>query len=382
MNVLQIMGCTSDQYGSMERYLVRKAFWLRKRKGKLWVAYDNIPSSSIFIKDLQQNGAEILQLKCGVFLDFRFFKKFYALIKDNKIDVVHAYFTPTCHYVMFACFFMGLKGRFRSSANLPLTLFQKYNVNSFFSVSFFMFKQRLFARFAKKIICRSNAIKQEFREMGIPLKKLTVASGGTDCNVYRKRPASRQRLRKLLGFENDKFIIGVACRLTPVKNVALLIQAAAILLNTRDDFVVLIAGDGPERGSLQLLAQETSVQQYIRFLGHRSDIPDLLNVFDLFVQPTWSEGMSNSILEAMASEDPVVVSNIAPNKEIFQKASLMQSDIGVMFEAGNEVQLAKKIDQLLQCKKLESLGKNGREVVLSMYGLDARIEKELSIYEH
>lgn len=380
-HILQIMGCTSDQYGSMERYLVAKARWCSNQGYRLFVVYENQPASSAFVDDLVSLGGVLLKMKCKSLVDLQFYRQLKTIARKEKIEIIHAYFTPTCHYVMFACLLLGIRKRFRMSANLPLTLYRSATQKGSNQELLYKAKQRLLSIFPRRIICRSEAIRQEFLEMGLPNKKLAVTSGGTDTNHYKRDMQVREHLRQVMEIKPETWIIGTACRLVPVKNLTTLLHSIPILLRVRSDFQVLITGDGPEFDTLKNLVHELSITDHVRFLGNRSDIVDLFSVFDLFVQASISEGMSNAILEAMACEVPIVVSDIPPNREIFKKAKELDCRIGELFEPRNSQMLAEKLSLMMQHNYLSDFGNNARYIVQSAFGIDARIEKEFAIYE-
>jgi glycosyltransferase involved in cell wall biosynthesis len=367
----------------MERYIVRKSQIVYQGNHRIWVAYDNDPASAEFTNDLSNNNANLLRLKCSGPFDFKFYLHLRKIIRQNQINVIHAYFTPTCHYIMIAAFFFGIKKRFRSSANLPLTLFRKSGKGSLLSEKAYMVRQYFLSLFSNKIICRSESIKQEFSEMGVSGRKLAVASGGTDTDRYCKNRNLGKSVRADLGISEETFVIGTACRLVPVKNLKTLLHAVPLLLNKQKNkkFLLLVAGNGPDYGSLQELINELAIGNTVKLLGHRDDLPHLLNALDVFVLPSWSEGMSNSILEALACEVPVVVSDIPPNLEILAKAHDEKLVIGKVFQPDNKEMLAEKLCDMIESDNLPEIGRNGRYIVEKFFSLDARIEKEFSIYE-
>ena len=91
--------------------------------------------------------------------------------------------------------------------------------------------------------------------------------------------------------------------------------------------------------------------------------------------------MSNSILEALACERPVIVSDIEPNKEIINVAAKSNLYIGEVFRTGNKYDLAEKIELLLSDKNRGSIGEKARTVILNNYSVDERIIKEIEIYQ-
>jgi glycosyltransferase involved in cell wall biosynthesis len=379
MNILQVMGCTSDQYASMERYLVRKASLCQKQRSRLHVIYENEPASSAFKEDFERAGGILFRLKCSGPIDIRYYHDLHGIIRNHDIDVVHAYFTPTCHYVMMACLLFGIAKRFRTSANLPYTLFQATS-KGIVSDKSFRVRQRLLAMLTKKIICRSKAIMAEFEKLGIDRNKLDVAAGGTDSEFFRMDPDRGMEMRMRLGIPSDAVVIGTACRLVPVKSIPIMIDAFSTLAKRRKNIFYVIAGDGPEREKLAKMIDGNKMNGQIKLAGHQNDIVQCLNAFDLFVLPSYSEGMSNSILEAMACGLPIIASDIGPNREIFDAVKEEGRPVGELFKTGDAADLARKLESMMDTGELELFGANARYVVEKRFSITARLEKEFRVY--
>jgi glycosyltransferase involved in cell wall biosynthesis len=372
MNIFQIMGCTSDQYASLETYLVLKAKLCKQRGDTLIIGYNNIPESKEFIYDLQSQGARLYKLEAHSLFDFRFFSVFRRIIILNKIDLVHAYFAPTRHYAIIYAWLLGIKKRFRQGANLPLVHFKSRGIQFIL----FSMNHYLLSLFATKYICRSNAVLKEYRQMGISLNKLRVADGGTDTERYKKRMVNRKELSSL----ESNIIIGTASRLVKEKGIATLIDAIELLIKKDLKIICVILGDGPEKEALTKRVQEKQLEANVQFLGHRTNLEYYYNMLDIYVSTSVSEGMSNSILEAMACEKAVILSDIEPNKEIIETAKKSKLYVGELFKVGDKNDLVEKIEILLQHKNREFIGENARQLVLKNYDIFSRIAKEFDIY--
>jgi glycosyltransferase involved in cell wall biosynthesis len=104
-------------------------------------------------------------------------------------------------------------------------------------------------------------------------------------------------------------------RLVSQKNPEALVKIACEVAQRRKGVVVLVAGDGPRREDLERMAAEMNVSGTIRFLGRRDDIPDLLQAADIYVLPSFKEGFSNALVEAMAAGLPAVATDVGGNAE-------------------------------------------------------------------
>lgn len=377
VNVLQIMGCTSEQYASMEWYLVRKAQVLSERDSRLIVVYENKPKSEEFQRSFRESGGILEQGSFGSFRDCMFFGGLKALITDWEVDIVHAYFTPTCHYVSITLHMMGFTKIVRSAANMPFGVVAGGLAKDGKPRKRTRLKHRILSLLFRKILCRSDGVANAFLQMGVDSSRVTVTDGGCDTKRYCFSPQARMRLRRELGIDEDELVLAASCRLTKVKRVDRLVCLVAEM--SRGEKVkmrLLIVGDGPDRSHLELLANERGVAHCVQFLGQRDDLEELYSAFDVFCLASEAEGMSNSILEAMSCGLPVLATDIPPNYGIVQSGRN-----GFLLSFDNLGEFERCVEKLSHASVRQTMGAFGRGIVVSKYGLESRIEKELKVYE-
>src|SRR5207302_5425406 len=110
----------------------------------------------------------------------------------------------------------------------------------------------------------------------------------------------------------------VVARLDPVKDHVTLLKAVRLIVDAEPDFRLDVVGDGPSRSELTVLASELGLTDHVRFLGERSDVPQILSEAGLFMLSSLSEGISLTILEAMAAGLPVVATDVGGTSEIVE----------------------------------------------------------------
>jgi len=152
-------------------------------------------------------------------------------------------------------------------------------------------------------------------DVGIPSAKVTHIYNGVDTDTF--SPGDRHEARKALGLPEARIVIGTVGRLDPVKDHRGLIEAFGRLAQ-RHDARLLIVGDGPCRAELEQLIIELALSSRVHLLGERDDIPQVLRALDIFTLPSLGEGISNAILEAMATGLPVVATRVGGNPELVQ----------------------------------------------------------------
>ena len=140
----------------------------------------------------------------------------------------------------------------------------------------------------------------------------TVVRNAIDVDAYAFNGRRRERVRRELGIPPSSVVVGHVGRFSPVKNHAFILEVFAELLGCRHDAVLLLVGDGGLRPDIELHAKELGIFDSVRFLGVRSDVPDLMQAMDAFIMPSIYEGLPLVLVEAQASGLPCVISDSIP----------------------------------------------------------------------
>lgn len=199
---------------------------------------------------------------------------------------------------------------------------------------------------------------------------------GVGLNVARmQNPArSREQMREEFGLtESDKFIASIG-ELDDNKNHITVIKALATL--GRKDFKYVVCGVGPNKDMLLAEAEHMGLKENVILAGYRSDIPDVLNAADIFVFPSFHEGMPVSALEAMACGLPIICSEIRGNVDIIR-----EGDNGYLFQPSDVETLARKLEYLLDdAEKRKVMGLKNKENVKD-FSLESVTEELKRIYK-
>lgn len=151
----------------------------------------------------------------------------------------------------------------------------------------------------------------------VPEKRIHVLFNGVDIRRFRPPdPSLRRRVRDALGIPHDCFVLGSVGSLTPVKDHRMLMQALGRLAAPFPQLRLLIVGDGPLRQALERQAFREGVAPRVTLTGRREDIPEMLGAMDAYACSSRSEGMNNSLLEAMACGLPVVATDVGDNARL------------------------------------------------------------------
>lgn len=158
--------------------------------------------------------------------------------------------------------------------------------------------------------------------VGIPADRVTQIYNGVDTQLFRPAEGGRGRMPDGLPVGTGDFVVGTVGRLAPVKDQAMLIRACGRLVRGRaagaDRLRLVIVGDGPLRADLERIAADEGMGRLVFFPGARANVQEWLRAFDLFVLPSLAEGISNTVLEAMASGLPVVATAVGGNADLVE----------------------------------------------------------------
>ncbi len=173
--------------------------------------------------------------------------------------------------------------------------------------------------------------------------------------------------------------VGHVARLSAEKDQATLLRSFAIVVQSLAGCSVrlVIAGDGPEKVRLKILAQELGISAYVEFLGFREDIPMIVNSLDVFVLSSLTEGISLTLLEAMAASKPIVATDVGGNPEV-----VIDGKTGFLVPAQNPQVMADKILAILNDPDLaQRMGMAGHQRVEQIFSLDCMTEAYEKVYQ-
>ena len=228
------------------------------------------------------------------------------IMKDRAIDIIHCHhYSPYVYGLLASVLRPGVKLVFTEHGKLsdhrPST--KRRIVNPVLS--------RLRAR-----VCAVSAdLKQHMVAEGFPANRVDVLYNGIDPGSRPTR-ADQSAARTALGIPNDSFVVGTVGRLDRVKNLSLFLEAHAVLAARQPNVHAVIIGDGPERAFLEDKAANLGTSKSVTFTGYRHDVRALMASFDVYLNCSLYEGVSLTILEAMAAGLPVVATPVGGNPEV------------------------------------------------------------------
>jgi glycosyltransferase involved in cell wall biosynthesis len=211
-----------------------------------------------------------------------------------------------------------------------------------------------------------------------PASKVLVIPNGVDTERYQPRPQVREQMRKTLGVEN-KFVWLAVGRFELVKNYALMIRAFSFAMQqSKRDVVLLICGAGSMQPQIEAMVRNLGLESYVRFLGVRRDIPDVMNAADAFVLSSDTEGLPMVLLQASASALPIVATAVGGNAEIIQ-----HNRTGFLVNRGDVMALADAMERTTCLNGFDRarLGGAGRQFTHDNFGIGHVVDLWEKLYQ-
>ena len=290
------------------------------------------------------------------------------ILRDERVDVVHTHVWNA-----------DVWGRFSALlARVPVRMMTAHSVDVWKTRAHLAVDWGL-AKVSDHVVCVSAAVQDFYRtRAGVPARKLSVILNGIDAAAF-DVPVDAAAKRRELGIPAQGPVCSVVARLLPEKGHRYLLAAMPRIREVFPDAVVLVVGNGPARGDLEQQARDLGLHgNGVRFLGERRDVPEILKASDVFVLPSSvREGLSISLLEAMACRRPVVVTDVGGNRE-----TVGDGRSGLIVPPADSAALAEAILVLLRDRALaHTLGEAARARVDREFSVSRMIRQTEELYE-
>lgn len=231
----------------------------------------------------------------------------------------------------------------------------------------------------ERVVAVSEAVREaNCRALGVPADRVEVVYRGRDPKDFAAPdPDALASLRRSLDLLVSAAVILNVSRLIPRKGVEDLVRATArVRAILGRPIVCLLAGEGHHREALEGLTRELDLDDAVRFLGRRGDVPSLLHLADVFAFPSRFEGHPGALVEAMLSGRPIVASDIPVHRE-----TLEDRHSGLLFTTGDVNELADKLVELLRDPtRARKVGERARERSRERFAIDRIAARYEALY--
>lgn len=252
------------------------------------------------------------------------------------------------------------------------------------SVRRYQWLRRAYRPFVHEYVALSRELAQYLEDkVGVPPSRITQLYNGVDLARFDRSSAKRVAPAGCPFGAPGLFIAGTVGRMQTVKAQPLLARAFVRALQMqptlRDRLRLVMVGDGPLRAEAQAVLDAAGVAHLAWLPGERADVPDVMRGLDAFVLPSLAEGISNTILEAMACSLPVLATDVGGNAELVVAGQTGQT--GKLVRAGDIEALAAGLVDLALDADAAAMGRAGRQRVERQFSLRAMVASYQSLYD-
>ena len=291
---------------------------------------------------------------------------FQKYLKKSNIDILHSHLLDS---ITGACF-----GAFLSHTPHIGTL---HDIHTLEEQPAKLWLLQIAASLGTKLITVSKNMEDFIQKHVIFFKgAYKTIYNGVDTDKFISPTNYSNGLRKSLTITDKDFVFICVGRLAEIKGHEVLIEAFS-KLNFKENVKLIIVGDGPRRDFIRDQISFFNLDGNVKMLGLRQDIPDLLNISDCFVLSSHSEGLSYSIIEAMATGLPVVATDVGGNYELVKN-----NKTGYLVPPNNPSAMAEKLNIILGDEmRRKKMAETARTIVCKKFSMDSMIKKYKTVYE-
>jgi glycosyltransferase involved in cell wall biosynthesis len=284
----------SLEVGGAERHVVDLALALSRKEFEVTVACSVAGDLSESLEEANMPVRSLLDQLVKRRVSAAYGRELRRFAKEERFDLVHAHVYASAAAAAIATVGTGV----------PLVVTE--HTEALWRGRRARLVTRWFCRRASRVIAVSDAVKQRLvKQDYVPPEKIAVIPNAVPAN-----PDSGSGTPPLRDELRDRPLVGVLARLQPEKGVATFLKAGAHVAKVVPQACFIVVGDGPLRTDLEVLVRRLCMEQNVRFLGFRSDPRALIELLEVLVVPSLTEGAPLVVLEAMAAGVPIVASAV------------------------------------------------------------------------
>lgn len=350
MRVIHVTGCLD--MGGQEKLLVE--FAKHADRDRFDLHFLSLGTRGILADDLQSLGWPVTALELGPGIHWGLPWRLARLFRDWQADVIHTHNDRPLLYGAPAASLARVARRIHTKHGRGTGNSRRQN-----------FLMALAARCTDTFVCVSDDCARQAVEQGVPSKPIVTLHNGIDTAQF-----------AFTGPRAEGPAVIVA-RLCADKDIATLLQAVALVIREAPDFRLSIAGDGPAASELRQLADQLGLVNHLRFLGLVRDVPALMRQASSYVLSSISEGVSLTLLEAMACGLPIVATRVGGTPEV-----IADGINGLLAPPRDPAALASALLRVHRDPEAaRSMGQRGRERVERDFNIRRMVERYEELYD-
>ena len=308
---------------------------------------------------------ETVVFKCNGQFDLRTVCAIRNYVKKKKIKIIQSHGYKADIYALLATVFQNVK---------LIATCHPWIINSRVMKFYAKLDQILLYLFDYVVVVCDDIKKIITRGASLSNKISTIENG---IDVTRFIQTKRNgTLYTALNIPKGSIVIGVIARLSSEKGHITLVEASKTLLAEFPNLIFLIVGDGPYKEALLKKISELGLNNQFIFAGIREDIPAILNIMDIFVLPSLTEGLPMALLEAMVAQKPIIATKVGSIPRVVQ-----DKKSGILIKPNDIGGLTAAIKSLLKnTDKAKEYAKKGQQIVIRDFSAEGMTQKYISIY--
>lgn len=319
------------------------------------------------VQTAQSYGLKSCKFKCKKPFDLNTVLQVRKYIFQNRINLIHTH--------GYKANFYGILGALNKNIPCLATCHPWTETHYNFRAKVYTFLDKMWLRRMNTVIAVSNEVKQQISNYGINSKIDVIING---INTGRFNGCKKNLiLYKKLGYNSSDIIIGTIGRLIPEKGYHFLINSTKSLCSKLSNLKILFIGDGPLRTQLEAQVLNLKLNNCVKFLGVREDIPELLSLIDIFVLTSISEGTPMALLEAMAASKPIVTTSVGAIPQIIH-----HKVNGLLIPPRDTKALTSAIEYLItHPEEASRMATAAQQMILNKYSSKHMAEQYIQHYE-
>ena len=306
--------------------------------------------------------------------DFGAYRRLYKILRDTKPDILHTRNLSALESQVVGAA-ARIKGRVHGEHGRDI--YDLHGKNR---------KYNLLRKAIQPLVGHYIAVSRDLagwlqHTLGVPSRKVTQIYNGVDSEKFHPRSGPRALIGPPGFAADDAILIGSVGRLAHVKDFPTLIRAFDRLRELwpegRSRLRLAIVGDGPTRTECERLIADLDLGGQIWLAGDRSDVPELMRAMDLFVLPSLGEGISNTILEAMACGLPVIATEVGGNPELVSPGKT-----GTLIPVADHEKMAQALLAYVKdAARMAQEGQTARAEIEARFSMEAMVRGYLGVYD-
>lgn len=322
-----------------------------------------------FARQLKSPSCRVIEFHKRPGNDFRLASRIARAVQECGISILHARGWPTLLETAFAARLAGIDATIYGFHGK--TVSELAGIGALRRIA-----QAAALRSYDRVVTLNQRMRSDLAaEAHFPENRIQVIPNGVDVNLFRPRE-DRASLRARFGLPLNRFIVGNIARLDPVKNHQVIFRALSAFPSSVERPYFLLVGEGETRPFLEREISELGIKEDVCLFGYSNNTAELLNCMDMYVQSSFYEGFSNTVLEAMSVGLPVLATDVGGTRDLFD-----EGEAGFFFLPDDDRQLASLIRRIWMAPNIAtSVGQRARDRAVNHFSIRNMTTQYESMY--